>query len=86
MADSVPGTLADPILRVVDVATMTVIAEVDDWQDDPVMAEALTSRGLAPTHPKEAATIVELSAGSYTVQVLGVNGTTGIGQASIREL
>lgn len=86
MAGSVPGTLDDPILRVVDVATQTVIVEVDDWQDDPAMADRLTDLGLAPTHPNEAATIVSLPAGSYTVQVLGVGGTTGIGQASIREL
>jgi len=85
-ASGVQGTLQDPMLKVVDLQSMTVIAEVDDWQDDSDMADRLTSLGLAPKDPKEAATIVSLSAGSYSVQVTGSGNTTGIGQASIREL
>jgi len=86
MAATVPGTLDDPVLRVVNIDTREIIAEVNDWQDDPAMATRLIDLGFAPTDPREAAAIVELSAGSYTLQVLGFNGTTGIGQARIREL
>ena len=86
MADQgISGTLQDPYLKVVDLGSMEVIAEVDDWQDSPY-ADRLVAEGLAPSHSKEAAAILSLTAGAYSMQVTGVGDGTGIGQASIKEL
>jgi len=74
---NVAARLMDPVLRVVNVNTAQVIAEVDDWGDDTAMANELIN---------EAAVIVDLPAGAYTVQVTGFGGTTGVGQASLKRL
>jgi len=83
---NVAGKLMDPVLTVVDVNTQTVIIEVDDWGDDAGIANALISRGLDPSDPREAAVILDMPAGAYTVQVTGYGGTTGVGQASIKRV
>jgi hypothetical protein len=67
---SVAHRLADPTLELVD-ANGTTLGFNDNWEDDPVMAAAVTASGLAPTDPRESAIVATLPAGnsSYTAIV-----------------
>jgi hypothetical protein len=77
----VGGLLADPVMEIhtrinnVD----TVIASNDDWSTDPNATAAAAIPGPFPLKPnsKDAALLITLPAGAYTVQVSGVNRTTG---------
>jgi len=80
----VSAPLADPMFTVFD-ANGAAIAENNDWQDG-IYASDLSSNGLAPTDPLEAAIILHLPAGLYTAIVSGVNGGTGIGLAEVYNL
>lgn len=85
----VPGTLADPIVRVV-AADGTVIASSDNWGDtslangravnaDEIQTVSATC-GAFPlqANSKDGAVLVTLVPGNYTVQVSGANNTTGV--------
>src|SRR6266478_4197613 len=75
-AYGVPGALQDPTLELHD-GTGAVIGTNDNWQDDPGAAQ-IQADNLAPSDPRESATIVTLNPGNYTAIVRGANGTTGI--------
>ncbi len=77
----VPGRLNDPTLTLYDSAG-DVIDTNNDWQTDS-QSSLITSVGLAPTDPKEAALYRTLDPGAYTVIVSGVNNTTGISLAEV---
>jgi len=49
----------------------------DNWQDDPGAAQ-IQADHLAPSDPRESATIVTLAPGNYTAIVRGTNDTTGV--------
>jgi hypothetical protein len=83
-AFGVSNPLADPMFTVYD-ANGAPIASNNDWQDG-IYASDLSSNGLAPTDPLEAAIILHLPAGAYTAIVSGVNGGTGIGLAEVYDL
>lgn len=84
LADAgVPGTLSDPNLTLY--SGQTPIASNDDWQDDPSSALLLES-GLAPTRDSEAALLINLAPGPYTVIVRGAGLSTGIGIVEVYEL
>jgi hypothetical protein len=86
LADAGLGTpLADPILDVRD-ANGARLTYCDNWQDDAATAAQLTSLGLAPTHPKEAAILANLPAGAFTAIVAGKGGGTGVGMVEIYNL
>ena len=72
----VPNALQDPTLELHD-HTGAVIKSNDNWMNDPGAAQIQTNH-LAPGDPREAATIVTLQPGNYTVIVRGKNNTTGI--------
>lgn len=81
-AYGVDGTLRDPLLTVFD-RKGTVIARSDNWDEDGQAAEidsAGEQVGAAPfaSGSKDAAAIVELEAGVYSIHVTGVGGTTGV--------
>ena len=78
------GLLVDPVLEL-HASDGSVIATNDDWQSDAGAAE-LTANGIAPTNPREAATIQTLAPGAYTVVVQGKNNTTGIGLVEMYDL
>jgi len=84
--EGLSGTLDDPLLEVININTREVVAEVDDWQDDPAMAQRLIDMELQPKYVAEAAAIVSLPAGPYTVRVVGIDDSTGIAQVVLREL
>jgi hypothetical protein len=85
----VTGVLADPQLAVYRGGS-TVLASNDNWGG--VAAAALSAAFdqvgafALPTASRDAATLVTLPAGSYTVQVSGVGGGTGIALLEIYEV
>jgi hypothetical protein len=78
----VPGTLADPTLTVF--SGLTELADNDNWSSRSDLGEQLaaaaTSVGAFPLAEGsgDAAMIVELVAGGYTLQVNGADGGTGV--------
>jgi hypothetical protein len=82
----VAGNIANTQLRVVDQATKSTIATSDDYASEDQNAE-IRAAGKAPTIvDNDAATILELAAGAYTVLVSGTGGATGIGIVEIFDL
>ncbi len=80
------GTLADPKLDVF--SGPTVIASNDNWDATTTPLATQTSVGAFPlvSGTKDAVLIVNLAPGSYTAQVSGVGGTTGVALVEIYEL
>ena len=82
----VPGVLSDPLLELYDGAGVK-IAENDNY--DAVTAVAFSTAGAFALAPgaRDAALIATVSGGrSYTAQVKGVNGSTGVALVEIYEL
>lgn len=87
---SVPGVLAQPSLSVFNNAG-TVIASNTGWgtNSNPTQIASVSSQvGAFELTPGSAdcALIVSLPAGAYTVQISGVNGTTGVALAEVYEV
>lgn len=80
----VPGgnVLADPTLELHDGNGALLIAN-DNWQDDPVSASELTTRGLALQNPSESGIFASLPPGAFTAILAGKNGGTGVGLVEI---
>jgi len=74
--------LADPTLelRANDGA---LLAQKDDWQDDPEQAGELTALGLALPNPDESGIVATVKPGAYTALMAGKNQTSGIGLVEI---
>ncbi|MGI8956147.1 MAG: DUF4331 domain-containing protein [Chthoniobacterales bacterium] len=72
--NSVMGPLADPTLDIYQGSTL--IFSNDNWQD--TQKDEITATGLAPSNPLEAAVVLDLAPGAYTMVVRGKNGTTGV--------
>ena len=91
----VPGTMADPQIKLTDGSGKTIFATNDNW-GTPVGATALDGPTLAtiaqlgggfafPQGSKDAMAYVELAAGSYTVQVTGT-GAGGLATVEVYDL
>ena len=82
----VTGTLANPRLDLF--SGTTKIFENDDWGGDATMTNAFQSVGAfqLPGNSRDAALLVTLAPGSYTVQVSGVNGATGVALVEVYEV
>ncbi len=82
----VAGALADPILRLYSGGTL--IYENDNWFTNTFAADAAARVGAFPlTVPaKDSALVVTLPPGSYTAQISGLNGSTGVALAEIYEV
>jgi outer membrane protein assembly factor BamB len=83
----VTGVLANPLLAVFRDATR--IAENDDWGGTTALAATFRSVGafaLAPASSRDSALVLSLAPGSYTAQISGVGGTTGVALIEIYEL
>lgn len=78
----ITGVLANPAIQVVN-ASGQILASNDNWQDDATNAAALIAAGLAPTDPKEAALVLTLQPGAYTVLVRDVGGGVGVALAEV---
>lgn len=85
----VAGTLADPKLAVFSGATE--LFANDNWQDNPDWprtADVAAQFGAFALSPgsKDAAFVVTLQPGSYTVQASGADGGTGTALVEIYEV
>ena len=76
---NVPGVLADPQFTVIPLGMNFAVASYDNWGGTAALqaAFAQTNDFALPTNSKDAAAIVRLPPGGYTVQATGVGGTTG---------
>ena len=79
----VTGTLQDPALVLFD-AQRRRINFNDDWQASPER-RLIEDSGMAPRDPREAAMMVRLEPGPYTVHVSGKNGAKGLAQVVVAE-
>jgi hypothetical protein len=87
----ISNALSDPALELHD-SSGAVIATNNNWQTTQIggvitgdQMNDIKNSGLAPTDPLEAAMMVTLPPGNYTVIVRGVNGT-GIGLVEVYAL
>ncbi|PAW66592.1 MAG: hypothetical protein B9S34_07760 [Opitutia bacterium Tous-C1TDCM] len=85
----VTGSLADPQLALFSGA-QSILAN-DDWSTGPGAATTATVAAQVgafalPTGSKDAAFVVTLPAGAYTVQVNGANSTTGVALVEVYEV
>ena len=77
--------LLDPQLRLYQGATL--IETNNDWGDAANAAEiGALPEPLPPADAKEPAILMTLEPGPYTAQLLGVDGTTGIGNVAVYDL
>ncbi len=78
----ISGTLTDPYLRIYD-SNGTVVAENDNWSDQ-MNADQIASQTLQlgafplPAGSKDAALLIALPPGSYSLQVSGVSSGQGV--------
>jgi hypothetical protein len=78
-AYNVSGRLANPRLDVCPLGQTTPIASSDDWMNSAEMQAAVNSTGAFPLAPGslDAALVLTLQPGGYTVVVTGAGDTTG---------
>ena len=76
------GVISDPFLQLVD-ASGTVIASNDNWN---VAGQEIASYELAPNDPREAALVVSLAPGAYSVILSDKNGGSGVGLFELYDL
>jgi hypothetical protein len=74
----VNGALADPMLTIL--SGSTVISQNDDWGGDASVVAVANSIGAfaLPSDSKDACLLITLAPGTYTAQVRGKNGSTGV--------
>ncbi len=83
---NVSGVVADPQLALF--AGSSQVGENNNWGGTAVLSAAFAQLAAfaLPNDSRDAALLVELQPGSYTVQVSGVAGTTGIALVEIYEV
>jgi hypothetical protein len=79
----VPNALQNPVLELHD-GTGAVVIGNDDWKVP--QETAITATGKAPADDHEAAILLTLQPGSYTVIESGKNGTSGVGLVELYDL
>lgn len=80
---SVPGTIADPQLDLLDASGGVIFAN-DNWRS--FQAAEIENIGLAPADDLEAALITTLPVGSYTAVLRDAEGNTGVGLIEVYDL
>ena len=79
----VEGTLDDPLVELHDSGQL-IVASNDNWSDDPVLAKAIqnaatqTGAFVWPKGSRDAALLVSLAPGAYTVVVRGTSNSSGV--------
>jgi hypothetical protein len=83
---NVGGVVADPQLAVFSGSTQ--VAANDNWGGGAALSAAFTQVGAftLPGNSRDAAVVTTLAPGSYTVQVNGVGGTTGVALVEVYEV
>jgi hypothetical protein len=87
----VPGVLADPQITLVAQSSGQTLRTNNDWasgDDAAIIASAASSAGAFPfaNGSRDAAMIIMLPPGAYTVQLSGVNNTTGVGIVEVYDI
>ncbi|MBI4622822.1 MAG: hypothetical protein HY736_06300, partial [Verrucomicrobia bacterium] len=84
----VGGTLADPQLAVIPLGKTFTVASNDNWGGNATLTAAFAAAGAfaLPAASKDAALVVRLPPGGYTVTVSGVADTTGRALVEIYDL
>ena len=87
----VPGVLADPELKIVAQATSRVLRTNDNWstgEEASIISTAASAAGAFPfgVNSRDAAMIVMLEPGAYTVQLTGVGNATGVGIVEVYDV
>jgi hypothetical protein len=80
---NISGALANPQIEV-RASDGTLVGHNDNWRDS--QQQQIIATGAAPTNDQEAAIVLPLPGESYTVQVSGVNGATGIAAVEVYAL
>jgi hypothetical protein len=85
---NVPGVLADPQLSVVPLGKTFAVASNDNWGGTSALQAAFTQAAAFPlsSSSNDAAVVVRLPPGGYTVVVSGVGNTTGTALVEIYDL
>ncbi len=85
-AFGVSGALADPKLELY--AGTALIQSNDNWAGTAALGSAFSAVGAFSLDPasKDSALLVTLPPGSYTAQVSGVNGATGVALVEVYEV
>jgi len=78
----VPNALTNPMLELRD-SNGALLRANDDWQDDPLQVQELTTAGLAPANSLESSITATLPPGAYTALLAGANNGNGIGLVEI---
>lgn len=83
----VPNAVADPELVLFD-ASAARLDSNDNWGGSPTLVSAFASIAafFLPANSRDAALLATLPPGGYTVQVRGVNNTTGVALVEVYEL
>jgi hypothetical protein len=79
----VSGTLADPVVTLVD-GNGNVVQTNDNWKNTD--QAAISAMGKAPPNDLEAAILATVPAGNYTAILSGNGGGTGIGLVEVYKL
>lgn len=74
--------LADPTLELRG-SDGALLAQNDNWQDDPAQAAQLTALGFALQNLNESGLVATLNPGAYTAILTGKNGGTGVGLVEV---
>ena len=87
----VPGVLADPLLTLSAQSTGQVLRTNDNWgtgEEAGIIASAASAAGAFPfpAGSRDAAMIVMLPPGAYTVELAGVGGGTGVGIVEVYDV
>ena len=85
---NVTGILANPRLDLFD-QNGTLLQSNDDWGGSATLSNAFTAVGAFPLNGQtslDAVLLVTLPPGTYTAQVSGVNGTTGVALVEVYEM
>ena len=83
---NVQGVLADPVLRIYN-TKQEIVAQNDDWVAAVVSSVASQVGAFAiSSNGRDAALLVTLVPGAYTVHVSGADGTSGMALAEVYEV
>jgi hypothetical protein len=89
-AFGVPGTLPDPVLQIFDANNRLVLAN-DNWNQGSLVADLRAATALVggfalPENSKDAAVLLSLDPGAYTVQIADSSGRSGVSLAEVYEV
>lgn len=87
----VPGVIADPQLTLINQETGQTVRTNDNWasgDDAAIIAQAATAAGAFSfaNGSRDAAMLLMLPPGAYTVQLSGVGNTTGVGIVEVYDV